>query len=303
MVNFQPPDAAGSGCRGSTLSLSLSLSGDDTMHPAKGAPKHHHHHPSRGSFPRSLLAYVLREQRLVFIAVGVLIASTFFLLRPYGHALSRAGPYVDDGQSLPLVPRVHMETGGGGQKLPVGLRNKRRRIVVTGGAGFVGSHLVDKLMARGDSVIVIDNFFTGRRENLARHFGSPRFELIRHDVVDPILLEVDQIYHLACPASPVHYKYNPIKTIISSFHSFHSSTICPIWLWLRLSYFWLAQPVEARLDLHTRPLTRHMAYVASLPFFPFFPRTCRINMLPPIRCWRNKVNPNRLRRCISIWTY
>lgn len=87
--------------------------------------------------------------------------------------------------------------------------------MVTGGAGFVGSHLVDKLIARGDDVIVIDNFFTGRRENVVHHFRNPRFELIRHDVVEPILLEVDQIYHLACPASPVHYKYNPIKTIIS----------------------------------------------------------------------------------------
>lgn len=85
--------------------------------------------------------------------------------------------------------------------------------MVTGGAGFVGSHLVDKLLARGDDVIVIDNFFTGRKENLMHHFANPRFELIRHDVVEPILLEVDQIYHLACPASPVHYKYNPVKTI------------------------------------------------------------------------------------------
>lgn len=87
------------------------------------------------------------------------------------------------------------------------------RVVVTGGAGFVGSHLVDKLLDRGDEVIVIDNFFTGRRDNVKHHFGNTRFELIRHDVVEPILLEVDQIYHLACPASPVHYKYNPVKTI------------------------------------------------------------------------------------------
>lgn len=95
----------------------------------------------------------------------------------------------------------------------MGIGRKRLRIVVTGGAGFVGSHLVDKLLARGDDVIVIDNFFTGRKENVMHHFGNPRFELIRHDVVEPILLEVDQIYHLACPASPVHYKYNPVKTI------------------------------------------------------------------------------------------
>lgn len=95
----------------------------------------------------------------------------------------------------------------------MGIGRRRLRIVVTGGAGFVGSHLVDKLLARGDDVIVIDNFFTGRKENLMHHFANPRFELIRHDVVEPILLEVDQIYHLACPASPVHYKYNPVKTI------------------------------------------------------------------------------------------
>lgn len=69
------------------------------------------------------------------------------------------------------------------------------------------------MIARGDSVIVVDNFFTGRKENVMHHFGNPRFELIRHDVVEPLLLEVDQIYHLACPASPVHYKFNPVKTI------------------------------------------------------------------------------------------
>ncbi|KAG4382575.1 hypothetical protein AAZX31_14G107000 [Glycine max] len=79
--------------------------------------------------------------------------------------------------------------------------------------GFVGSHLVDKLITRGDDIIVIENFFTGRKENLVHLFGNPRFELIRHVIVEPILLEVDQIYHLACPASPVHYKYNPMKTI------------------------------------------------------------------------------------------
>lgn len=93
------------------------------------------------------------------------------------------------------------------------LKSKRLRVLVTGGAGFVGSHLVDRLMSRGDSVIVVDNFFTGRKENLLHHFKNYRFELIRHDVVEPILVEVDQIYHLACPASPVHYKYNPVKTI------------------------------------------------------------------------------------------
>lgn len=111
-----------------------------------------------------------------------------------------------------------MNSGG---KIPLGLKTKGLRIVVTGGAGFVGSHLVDRLMARGDSVIVVDNFFTGRKENVMHHFGNPRFEMIRHDVVEPLLLEVDQIYHLACPASPVHYKFNPVKTIISFYYNLH----------------------------------------------------------------------------------
>ncbi|CAN4116890.1 unnamed protein product [Withania somnifera] len=140
-------------------------------------------HPTR-SLPRSI-NYLLKEQRLLFILVGILIGSTF---------------------------SSYNQVGGVG-RLPVGVGRKRMRIVVTGGAGFVGSHLVDKLIKRGDDVIVIDNFFTGRKENVMHHFGNPRFELIRHDVVEPILLEVDQIYHLACPASPVHYKYNPVKTI------------------------------------------------------------------------------------------
>jgi len=93
---------------------------------------------------------------------------------------------------------------------------QRRRILVTGGAGFVGSHLVDRLMAEGHEVIVVDNMFTGRKKNVAHWIGHPHFMLIVHDVVEPILLEVDQIYHLACPASPPHYQYNPIKTIKTS---------------------------------------------------------------------------------------
>ena len=91
------------------------------------------------------------------------------------------------------------------------------RVLVTGGAGFVGSHLCTFLVERGDHVICLDNFFTGSKDNVAHLIGKPNFELIRHDVVEKILLEVDQVYHLACPASPVHYKYNPIKTIKTSF--------------------------------------------------------------------------------------
>ncbi|CAL5365849.1 unnamed protein product [Camellia sinensis] len=88
------------------------------------------------------------------------------------------------------------------------------RILVTGGAGFIGSHLVDRLMQNEkNEVIVADNYFTGSKDNLKQWIGHPRFELIRHDVTEPLLVEVDQIYHLACPASPIFYKYNPVKTI------------------------------------------------------------------------------------------
>jgi UDP-glucuronate decarboxylase len=87
------------------------------------------------------------------------------------------------------------------------------RILVTGGAGFVGSHLCERLLGEGHELICLDNFFTGRRENITHLFDNKRFELVRHDVIEPILLEVDQIYNLACPASPVHYQYNPVKTV------------------------------------------------------------------------------------------
>lgn len=96
------------------------------------------------------------------------------------------------------------------------LSHNKRRILVTGGAGFVGSHLCERLLAEENDVICLDNFFTGRRENVAHLMNNPRFELLRHDVIEPILLEVDQIYNLACPASPVHYQYNPVKTVKTS---------------------------------------------------------------------------------------
>jgi UDP-glucuronate decarboxylase len=89
-------------------------------------------------------------------------------------------------------------------------------ILVTGGAGFLGSHLCDRLIERGDDVICVDNYFTGRKENIRHLIGHPRFELIRHDIVHPLFLEADQIYNLACPASPVAYQLNPIKTIKTS---------------------------------------------------------------------------------------
>src|SRR2546430_1633791 len=87
------------------------------------------------------------------------------------------------------------------------------RILVTGGAGFIGSHLCDRLVANGHEVICLDNFFTGRRENIRHLLDNHSFELLRHDVIEPILLEVDQIYNLACPASPIHYQFNPVKTV------------------------------------------------------------------------------------------
>ncbi len=91
-----------------------------------------------------------------------------------------------------------------------------KRILVTGGAGFVGSHLCDRLVAQGHDVICLDNFFTSQKSNIVHLLGNPNFELIRHDVVHPILLEVDEIYNLACPASPPHYQYNPVKTMKTS---------------------------------------------------------------------------------------
>lgn len=90
------------------------------------------------------------------------------------------------------------------------------RILVTGGAGFLGSHLCDRLISDGHEVVCLDNLFTGRKENIVHLLANPHFEFMRHDVVDPFKVEVDQIYNLACPASPPHYQYNPIKTIKTS---------------------------------------------------------------------------------------
>jgi UDP-glucuronate decarboxylase len=90
------------------------------------------------------------------------------------------------------------------------------RILVTGGAGFLGSHLCDRLINEGHDILCLDNFFTGRKQNIAHLLQNPKFELIRHDVIDPFKVEVDQIYNLACPASPPHYQYNPIKTTKTS---------------------------------------------------------------------------------------
>ncbi|XP_024982883.1 UDP-glucuronic acid decarboxylase 1-like isoform X1 [Cynara cardunculus var. scolymus] len=181
-------------------------------------------HPSSSRYLHRSFTYIFKEQRFLFIIIGILIGSIYFIYQPSLSTLSITDSNnVDEIRRFPRsISITHRETPtlhrrpvdhGAAAKIPAPITHRRMRTVVTGGAGFVGSHLVDKLMARGDEVIVLDNFFTGRKENLVHHFENPRFELIRHDVVRPILLEVDQIYHLACPASPVHYKYNPVKTI------------------------------------------------------------------------------------------
>jgi UDP-glucuronate decarboxylase len=91
-----------------------------------------------------------------------------------------------------------------------------KRILITGGAGFLGSHLCDRLLDNGHDIICLDNFFTGSKDNIRHLLSNPHFELLRHDIVQPILIEVDQIYNLACPASPVHYQFNPVKTTKTS---------------------------------------------------------------------------------------
>jgi UDP-glucuronate decarboxylase len=128
---------------------------------------------------------------------------------------ARLAQIVEDQQLLASqsIPTPHTPKVIQTVRLPDALRKK---ILVTGGAGFVGSHLVDRLMSEGHEVVVLDNFFTGRKANVEHWLHHPNFSLIRHDVIQPILLEVDQIYHLACPASPPHYQYNPVKTIKTS---------------------------------------------------------------------------------------
>src|SRR5690606_40673648 len=90
------------------------------------------------------------------------------------------------------------------------------RILVTGGASFIGSHLCERLLSEGNEVVCLDNFFTGRKQNIEHLRDNKDFELVRHDVTEPIMFEVDQIYNLACPASPIHYQYNPVKTVKTS---------------------------------------------------------------------------------------
>lgn len=94
----------------------------------------------------------------------------------------------------------------------------RKRVMITGGAGFIGSHLCERLLARGEDVLCVDNFFTGIKDNVSHLFANPQFELMRHDVTFPLYVEVDEIYNLACPASPIHYQFDPVQTTKTSVH-------------------------------------------------------------------------------------
>lgn len=98
------------------------------------------------------------------------------------------------------------------------MKNFRKRTLITGGAGFLGSHLCDRLIAEGQDVLCLDNFFTGTKDNIAHLLGNPNFEVIRHDVTFPLYVEVDEIYNLACPASPIHYQFDPVQTTKTSVH-------------------------------------------------------------------------------------
>ncbi|KAI7744013.1 hypothetical protein M8C21_001799, partial [Ambrosia artemisiifolia] len=148
------------------------------------------------------IRYLLRDQRLLFTLIGIFIGATIIAVIPsttthhqitYRDSYSISEPDIINNINTkrPVYRLGPLNSGG---KIPLGLKRKGLRIVVTGGAGFVGSHLVDRLIARGDR----------SKDNVMHHLGNPRFELIRHDVVEPLLLEVDQIYHLACPASPTN---------------------------------------------------------------------------------------------------
>lgn len=147
------------------------------------------------------------------------------------------------------------------------MRNFRKRTLVTGGAGFLGSHLCDRLIAEGHDVLCVDNFFTGTKDNIAHLLGNPNFELIRHDVTFPLYVEVDEIYNLACPASPIHYQFDPVQTTKTSVHG----AINMLGLAKRLkARIFQASTSEVYGDPHVHPQTED--YWGNVN--PIGPRSC-----------------------------
>ncbi|XP_038051305.1 UDP-glucuronic acid decarboxylase 1-like [Patiria miniata] len=178
------------------------------------------------SFTWSNVAMCVKRFRLALV-IGVVFALLFGLLcGTHGEEESRWAKDLGEGVQAQLqkliqplqerILKIEKQTVRKYPEVRYLPESERKRILITGGAGFVGSHLTDRLMLEGHEVTVVDNFFTGRKRNIEQWVGHPNFELINHDVVEPLLIEVDQIYHLACPASPPHYMYNPIKTIKTS---------------------------------------------------------------------------------------
>lgn len=147
------------------------------------------------------------------------------------------------------------------------MKNFRNRTLVTGGAGFLGSHLCDRLIADGHDVLCVDNFFTGTKDNIAHLLGNPNFELIRHDVTFPLYVEVDEIYNLACPASPIHYQFDPVQTTKTSVHG----AINMLGLAKRLkARIFQASTSEVYGDPHVHPQTED--YWGNVN--PIGPRSC-----------------------------
>lgn len=185
-----------------------------------------------GLFSKQSILILLLGTMLGYVFLPILLVETGSLTGSVTQKIGKGGGYKSDDprqlgvddimgrlienkkllstQSLPTDRSPHiMETA-------VLSDHRRLKILVTGGAGFVGSHLVDKLMMEGHEVTVVDNFFTGQKKNVAHWMHHPNFSLVVHDVTEPLMAEVDQIYHLACPASPPHYQFNPVKTIKTS---------------------------------------------------------------------------------------
>ncbi|XP_054159857.1 UDP-glucuronic acid decarboxylase 1-like [Oppia nitens] len=169
---------------------------------------------------KRLNRFVINKMSLIYTLLSII--SLAFVLSTYNHLVNSVEDDLSfENQNLKtklkdLEKRVTTLEQNVGHKYPEVKHLSyadRRRILVTGGAGFVGSHLVDRLMINGHEVTVVDNFFTGRKRNVEHWFGHKNFELIHHDIVNPLYIEVDQIYHLASPASPPHYMFNPVKTI------------------------------------------------------------------------------------------